>query len=109
MARVSAIAWWPRGSSAPEPDPHNLRVRSASAQPLRAACAPGRHLGGTTVARNAAVEVLVLQIFVSLMLVIGAVLLFAWSMHARTHEHADRLALLPMDRDGAAPEETHGR
>jgi hypothetical protein len=45
------------------------------------------------------VEVIVLQVFVSLVLVVGAVLLFAWTMRARTTEHADRLSLLPLDLD----------
>ena len=48
-------------------------------------------------------EVLVLQIFVSLMLVIGAVALFTWTIRARSHEHADRLALLPIAEDDAVP------
>ena len=48
-------------------------------------------------------EVLVLQVFVSLMLVAGSVLLFAYSMRQRDHEHADRLSLLPMADDTARP------
>lgn len=42
-------------------------------------------------------EVLVLEIFVSLVLVVGALLLFAHSAKQRDHEHADRLALLPLE------------
>ena len=58
-------------------------------------------------------EVIGLQIFVSLMLVLGSLLLFAWSAKQRDHEHNDRLALLPLENDtelplvmlgGAAPE-----
>jgi hypothetical protein len=43
------------------------------------------------------VEVLILQVFVSLMLVVSSVLLFAYSVRRRDHEHADRLALLPLE------------
>jgi hypothetical protein len=43
--------------------------------------------------------VLALQIFVSLMLVVGSLLLFGQSLRARDHEHADRLSLLPMEED----------
>ena len=48
-------------------------------------------------------EVLILQVFVSLVLVAGSVVLFAFSMRQRDHEHADRLALFPMARDDAPP------
>ena len=51
-------------------------------------------------------EVLILQVFVSLVLVAGSILLFATSMRHRDHEHADRLSLLPMADDD--PKETHG-
>lgn len=43
--------------------------------------------------------VLALQIFVSLLLVFGAVLLLAFSVKHGDHEHADRLALLPLEDD----------
>jgi hypothetical protein len=43
------------------------------------------------------VEVLILQVFVSLLLVVGSILLFGHSMRQRDHEHADRLSLLPLD------------
>jgi len=49
------------------------------------------------------VEVLILQVFVSLMLVAGSVLLFAKSVRERDYEHSDRLALLPIARDDARP------
>jgi hypothetical protein len=49
------------------------------------------------------VEVLILQVFVSLLLVVGSVVLFLWTMARRSHEHADRLSLLPMSRDDAPP------
>ena len=44
-------------------------------------------------------DVLVLQIFVSLMLVVGSLLLFGFSLRKRDHEHAERLSLLPMSDD----------
>jgi hypothetical protein len=43
------------------------------------------------------VEVVTLQVFVSLMLVVGSVLLFAFTCRQRDFEHADRLALLPLE------------
>lgn len=46
-------------------------------------------------------EVLILQVFVSLMLVVGSVLLFAKSVRGGDYEHADRLALLPIAHDDA--------
>ena len=46
--------------------------------------------------------ILVLPIFVSLVLVAGALLLFVQSVRSRTLEHADRLALAPLD-DGPQP------
>jgi hypothetical protein len=49
------------------------------------------------------VEVLILQVFVSLMLVVGSVLLFAKSVRERDYEHSDRLALFPIARDDAKP------
>ncbi len=42
-------------------------------------------------------EVLVLQIFVSLMLVIGSIVLFSYSAKHKDHQHAARLALLPLE------------
>lgn len=44
-------------------------------------------------------SVLVLQVFVSLMLVTGAVLLFVYSVRQRDYEQADRLSLLPLEAD----------
>ena len=46
-------------------------------------------------------EVLTLQVFVSLMLVGGSLLLFAFTCKQRDFDHADRLALLPLDKDDA--------
>ncbi len=48
-------------------------------------------------------EVLVLQVFVSLALVVGALLLFAYSARQRDLDHADRLALAPLGDDDARP------
>jgi hypothetical protein len=47
------------------------------------------------------VEVLILQVFVSLLLVAGSLLLFSYSVRQRDHEHADRLSLLAIARDDA--------
>ena len=47
-------------------------------------------------------EVVILQAFVSLMLVGGMLLLFAFSIKQRDHEHTERLALLPMEEDEPA-------
>ena len=44
-------------------------------------------------------EVLGLQVFVSLMLVIGSIILFLFSWRQRDFDHADRLALLPLELD----------
>lgn len=44
-------------------------------------------------------EVLSLQVFVSLILVAGSLLLFVFTCRQRDFEHADRLALLPLDED----------
>ena len=44
-------------------------------------------------------DILILQVFVSLCLVVGSVILFLTTCRARTFDHADRLALLPMDAD----------
>jgi nitrogen fixation-related uncharacterized protein len=49
------------------------------------------------------VDVLNLQIFVSLMLVLVSILLFAWASKGRDHEHADRLSLLPLEQDENKP------
>ncbi len=44
-------------------------------------------------------EAVTLQVFVSLMLVVGSVLLFAFTCRQRDFDHADRLALLPLQED----------
>jgi hypothetical protein len=45
------------------------------------------------------VEILIMQVFVSLLLVGGSVLLFLFTARQRDFEHADRLALLPIDSE----------
>ena len=52
---------------------------------------------GCALAKEFAVEVVTLQVFVSLMLVVGSVLLFAFTCRQRDFDHADRLALLPLE------------
>lgn len=49
-------------------------------------------------------EVLILQVFVSLLLVVGSVILFVFTVKQRDYEHADRLALLPLETDEARPD-----
>lgn len=51
-------------------------------------------------------EVLILQVFVSLVLVTGSLVLFVNSVRRRDYEHADRLALFPIADDDARPSET---
>jgi cbb3-type cytochrome oxidase subunit 3 len=51
-------------------------------------------------------------LFASLMLVVMAIVYFAWTVRERSHEHADRLAILPLqddqqDPDPATAEEPH--
>lgn len=52
-------------------------------------------------------DALILTMFVSLVLGAGGVAMFAWLVRARTFDHADRLALLPLEDDpsssGATP------
>jgi len=50
-------------------------------------------------------SILILQIFISLVLVAGAVVLFVYTIRSRTLEHADRLSLAPLEDDGAKPAE----
>ena len=44
-------------------------------------------------------DILILQVFVSLLLVVGSIVLFAFTCRQRSFEHSDRLALLPVDDD----------
>jgi hypothetical protein len=45
------------------------------------------------------VEIVTLQVFVSLGLVVGSVLLFAFTCRQRDLDHADHLALLPLEKE----------
>jgi hypothetical protein len=45
------------------------------------------------------VIVMVLQVFVSLMLVAGSIVMFVVSVHQKDPEHADRLSLAPLEED----------
>ncbi|GAB4196531.1 MAG: hypothetical protein OHK0013_03830 [Sandaracinaceae bacterium] len=49
-------------------------------------------------------EVLLVTVFVSLVLAGLGVGLFVWSAKSRTFEHADRLAILPLERETTTPE-----
>ncbi len=44
-------------------------------------------------------DVVIMQVFVSLVLVGGSLLLFAFSCRQRDFDHADRLSLLPLEKD----------
>lgn len=48
-------------------------------------------------------EIVIFQVFVSLLLGAGSLLLYAYSAKARDSEHNDRLALLPLEDDGTKP------
>lgn len=49
-------------------------------------------------------NVMVLQVFVSLMLVLGSIVLFVFTVMSRTFEHTERLSLAPLrDDDTASP------
>lgn len=44
-------------------------------------------------------SVMVLQVFVSLMLVLSSVVLFIFTVKSRTFEHSERLSLTPLESD----------
>jgi len=44
-------------------------------------------------------SIMILQVFVSLMLVVGSIVLLAISIKQDDHEHADRLSLLPFEEE----------
>jgi hypothetical protein len=52
---------------------------------------------------------IVLQSFVSLMLVGSAVALYLYVHHSRTFEHSDRLSLLPLDEPAKQISEPNDR
>lgn len=47
-----------------------------------------------------------MQVFVSLILVLGSVLLYLFTAKQRDFDHADRLALLPIQSDQDADDES---
>ncbi len=49
-------------------------------------------------------DILILQVFVSLMLVVSSVILFGFTCRQRSFDHADRLALLPTEDDSPVKE-----
>ncbi len=51
-------------------------------------------------------DVLILLVFVSLMLALSAVGLFAWLVRERTFDHADRLALLVIEDESTSRHRT---
>jgi cbb3-type cytochrome oxidase maturation protein len=51
-------------------------------------------------------DVLILLVFVSLMLALSAVGLFAWLVRERTFDHADRLALLVIEDESPSRHRT---
>ena len=48
-------------------------------------------------------SVIVIQVFVSLMLVAGSIVMFVFSARQKDFEQADRLALAPLDPDSGRP------
>jgi hypothetical protein len=48
-------------------------------------------------------DVLILLVFVSLVLVAGALVLFLSRIHGGDFDHSDRLSLLPLEPDGESP------
>ena len=49
-------------------------------------------------------EVLILMLFVSLILGGSGVGFYVWNLGQRTHEHSDRLALLPLEEPATGPQ-----
>ena len=47
-------------------------------------------------------DVLILLIAVCVVLIVGAIGFFAWTVREGTFDHTDRLALLPLDEDSTA-------
>jgi len=54
------------------------------------------------------VEVVILQVFVSLMLVSGSLLLFGFTCRQRDFDHSERLALLPLEGGPSSSLEKEG-
>lgn len=57
-------------------------------------------------------EVIALLIFIGALWVLAAIGFFAWNLLAKNHEHADRLALLPLEdnwNDATLPRVAEGK
>lgn len=48
-------------------------------------------------------EVLILTVFVSVVLVLSSILFFGWNVRQRSHEHSERLSLLPLQDEQTQP------
>ncbi len=48
-------------------------------------------------------NIVALRVFVSLMLVMGSLVLFGYSVSHRDHQQAERLALLPFESENTSP------
>ena len=53
-------------------------------------------------------DILIVQVFVSLLLVVGGVLALAYSIKSGDPEHADRLSILPLADDDNDKRENRG-
>ena len=51
-------------------------------------------------------DVLILTAFVSIVLVVAGLLFFAWNLRQGSHEHNDRLVLLPFADETTQAEQT---
>jgi nitrogen fixation-related uncharacterized protein len=49
-------------------------------------------------------SIVVMQVFVSLLLVAGSIVLFVHTVRQRDFDHSDRLALAPLEEDQLTPE-----
>ena len=47
-------------------------------------------------------SIIILQVFVGLILVAGALVLLAYTLRGADHEHVERLSLLPLEDDAPA-------
>jgi hypothetical protein len=55
------------------------------------------------------VEIIVLLAFIGLVMVAGMLLMFGHGVHQRSDQHADRLALLPIQEDAPVAEAASAR
>ncbi len=51
-------------------------------------------------------SIIAMQVFVSLILVAGSLVLFIFSVRQREFDHADRLSLVPLEEDDPATPQT---